>query len=186
MVPVLSLWLPILVSAVIVFAASSIIHTMLGYHDNDYRRFPKEDDLLDALRPLGLPPGDYAAPHAGGSAGMKAPAFLEKMNKGPVVVMTVMPSGPPAMGGALAMWFVYIAVVSVFAAYVTGRALGPGVSYLEVFRFAGTSAFMAYSFAVVPQSIWYKRQWSTTCKSVVDGLVYGLLTAGVFGWLWPR
>jgi len=25
-----------------------------------------------------------------------------------------------------------------------------------------------------------------TIKEVVDGLIYGLLTAGTFGWLWPR
>lgn len=186
MVPVLSLWLPILVAAVIVFLASSVIHMVLGYHNNDFRRFPKEDAVLDALRPLAIPPGDYCGPHAGGSAGMKDPAYLEKMNKGPVVLMTVMPSGPPAMGAMLGLWFVYLLVVSLFAAYVTGRALGPGAHYLEVFRFAGTSAFMAYAFALVPQSIWFARQWSTTVKSMCDGLVYGLLTAGTFGWLWPR
>jgi hypothetical protein len=34
-------------------------------------------------------------------------------------------------------------------------------------------------------SIWYHRSWGTTLRYTVDGLVYALLTAGIFGWLWP-
>jgi hypothetical protein len=55
-----------------------------------------------------------------------------------------------------------------------------------VFRFAGTTAFIGYSVALWQMSIWYRRAWSTTIKATVDGLIYALLTAGVFGWLWPR
>jgi hypothetical protein len=77
-------------------------------------------------------------------------------------------------------------VVSVFAAYITGRALGPGANYLEVFRFAGTTSFLGYSMALLQTSIWYKRNWGTTIRVMIDGLLYGLLTAGTFGWLWPR
>lgn len=71
-------------------------------------------------------------------------------------------------------------------AYIAGRALGSGANYLAVFRFAGASAFMGYSLALLQNSIWYNRNWGATVKSVFDGLVYGLLTAGTFGWLWPR
>jgi hypothetical protein len=185
MVPVLSLWVPILLSAIIVFVVSAVIHMVLTYHRNDFRRLPKEDDVLEALRRLNVPPGDYAAPYAASPAGMKDPAFLERMNKGPVVIMTVAPGGPPAMGTALSLWFVYSIGVSVFSAYIAGRALGPGAHYLEVFRFVGTAAFMGYAFAQVQQSIWFKRNWGTTVKAVFDGLLYALLTAGTFGWLWP-
>lgn len=186
MVPVLSLWLPILVSAVIVFVASSIIHMLLGYHASDHRKLPSEDDAMEALRKFSIPPGDYLVPRAGSSKEMNAPAFIERMVKGPVVFMTVMRSGRPAMGGQLALWFVYCVVVSVFAAYIAGRALQPGASYLSVFRFAGTTAFIGYSLALWQNTIWYKRNWVATLKSTIDGLVYGLLTAGTFGWLWPR
>jgi hypothetical protein len=55
-----------------------------------------------------------------------------------------------------------------------------------VFRFAGTTAFLGYAFALAHDSIWFKRRWSTTVKFLFDGLLYGLLTAGTFGWLWPR
>ena len=117
---------------------------------------------------------------------MKSPAFLEKMKQGPVIVMTVMPNGPPSMGSNLVQWFIYCVVVGIFAAYLTGRSVGPGTSYLMVFRFAGATAFSGYALALWQDSIWYKRAWSTTIKNTFDGLVYALLTAGTFGWLWPR
>jgi hypothetical protein len=117
---------------------------------------------------------------------MRTPEFVEKMNQGPNVVMTVMPNGPYSMGKQLLQWFIYLLVVSLFAAYIAGRALPVGSPYLSVFRFAGATAFVAYSLALWPMSIWYRRSWSTTVKSTIDGLLYGLLTAGMFGWLWPR
>jgi hypothetical protein len=181
-----ALWLPILLSAFIVFLASYLIHMVLPIHRSDYRRFPSEDAVLDALRKFKLPPGDYLAPCAAGPKDFKSPAFLEKLTKGPVLFATVMPGGPPRMGAQLSQWFVYCLVVGVFAAYIAGRALRPGAPYLEVFRFAGATAFVGYALALWQNTIWYKRNWVTTLKSTVDGLVYALLTAGTFGWLWPR
>jgi hypothetical protein len=186
MVPVLSLWLPILVSAAIVFVASSIIHMVLPFHKSDYRKLPDEEGVMGALRTFGLPTGDYVFPCVQSPKEMKDPAFLEKRTKGPVGFMTIMEGGPVSMGPSLAQWFLYCLVVGVFAAYVAGRALGPGAHYLKVFRFAGVTAFVGYSLALWQNTIWYKRAWLTTLKSNVDGLVYGLLTAGTFGWLWPR
>ncbi len=186
MVPIMSLAAPILVSAVIVFVVSSILHMVLPYHRNDLRRLPNEEAVLDALRRLNIPPGDYALPHAGSSAGRKQPEFLEKLKRGPVVFLTLAPGGAPSRGPSLLLWFLYAVVVSVFAAYIAGRALAPGAPYLAVFRFAGCSAFLAYSLALPQSSIWYRRNWGMTLKTMLDGLVYGLLTAGTFGWLWPR
>jgi len=186
MVSVMSLWLPIIVSAVIVFVASSVMHMVLRYHSNDFRKVPKEDEVLDALRKINIPPGDYAMPHAGSTADMKRPEFIEKMKAGPIVFMTVAPGGSPSMASSLVMWFLYSIVAGVFAAYIAGRALGPGARFLDVFRFAGCTAFAAYSLALLQNSIWYRRNWGTTAKSVFDGLVYALLMGGTFGWLWPR
>ena len=186
MVPVMSLWVPILLSAVIVFVASSVIHMLLPIHKGDFRKLPDEDGVMDALRKAGVGPGDYMFPHAGSMADLKSPAFTEKRTRGPVASMTVMESGPVSMGPSLAQWFLYCVVVGVFAAYVAGRALEPGAHYLRVFRFAGVTAFVGYSLALWQNTIWYKRAWTTTRKANVDGLVYGLLTAGTFGWLWPK
>lgn len=186
MVPVMSLWLPILLSAILVFIVSAIFHMVLPYHRADHARLPDEDAVMDALRRTAAAPGDYMFPHAAGPAAMKEPAFLEKRKRGPIGVLTVIPGGSASMTLYLGQWFVYCAVVSIFAAYVAGRAVGPGAPYLAVFRFAGCTAFIGYSLALWQNSIWYRRKWSTTIKHTVDGLVYGLLTAGVFGWLWPR
>ena len=186
MVPILSLGIPILLSAVIVFVASSIIHMVLPYHRSDLLKFPKEDEILDAVRRLNAPPGDYCVPYAGSPAAMKNPEFIEKMTKGPVLLMTLAPGAPPSMGTSLFLWFLYSVVVSFFSAYMAGRALAPGAHYLAVFRFVGCASFMGYSLALLQNSIWYKRNWGATLKSIFDGLIYGLLTAGTFGWLWPH
>lgn len=186
MVPVTSLIVPILVSAVIVFVASSILHMVLPFHKHDVKPVPDENAALDAFRRMKLAPGDYAIPIARSMADMKDPVFVEKRTTGPVVFMTIIAGGSTSMGRALVEWFVYSIVVSIFAAYIAGRALPPGAHYLEVFRFAGCTAFVGYSLALAQHSIWYQRNWGTTVRSMIDGLIYGLLTAGVFGWLWPR
>ena len=181
-----ALWLPILLSSVLVFIVSSIIHMATPLHKNDYRSIPDEDKVAAALRPFAIPPGDYMLPRASSMPEMRAPEFLEKMNRGPVIVMTVMPNGVMSMGRNLGLWFLYILAVSFFAAYVAGSALPSTAKYLAVFRFVGATAFIGYSAALWQLSIWYRRAWSITVKSTVDGLIYALLTAGAFGWLWPR
>jgi hypothetical protein len=107
------------------------------------------------------------------------------VTRGPVAVVTIRPAGPPFMGKALILWFLLAVVVSLVAGYVAGRALSPGADYLEVFRFVGTTALAGYVFGTWQQSIWFGRPWSTTLKTSFDGVVYALLTAGIFGWLWP-
>jgi len=180
------LWVPILASAVFVFVASSVVHMALPWHKSDYPKLPNEDRVMDALRPLAIPPGDYMMPRPSSRSDLQSPEFVEKMKKGPVMMLTVMPSGSMSMRRNLSMWFLYCVVIGVFAAYVAGRALPPGTDYLQAFRFVGATAFIGYSVALWQMSIWYRRAWLTTIKATVDGLIYALLTAGTFGWLWPR
>ena len=181
-----ALWLPILLSSVIVFVASSIIHMVLPWHKTDYPKVPDEDRVRNALRPFAIPPGDYMVPRCDDTKELRTPEFAEKMNQGPVIVMTVLPNGQWSMGRNLGLWFLYCAVVGVFAAYVAGRALPAGASYAHVFQFVGATAFIGYALALWQMSIWYRRAWSTTIKATIDGLIYALLTAGTFGWLWPH
>jgi len=185
MVALTSLWLPILVAAVVVFVVSSIIHMFLGYHYNDLQAPPQADSVLDTLRGLNIPPGDYALPKASSMQQMRTAEYKEKITRGPLILMTVAPGGM-AMGKSLGQWFVYLVVVGVFCAYIAGRELAPGASYLAVFRLVGFSAFVAYAMALPQASIWYRRNWRMTLAGMFDGLVFGLLTAGIFGWLWPR
>jgi len=185
MVPILSLWLPILLSAVAVFILSSVIHMVLGYHKNDFLGFPNEKQVMDDLRKHNLPEGNYSFPRANSMKDMGSPEFVEKMKQGPVGMMTITKSGSPNMGKELTLWFVYSIIVGIFAAYIAGNALAPGAHYLAVFRFAGATAFVGYSLALLQNSIWYKRGWAATFKSMFDGLIYALFTGGIFGWLWP-
>ena len=186
MITIASLWLPILLSSVFVFVASSIIHMASPWHKTDYPRLPDQDKVLDALRPFAIPPGDYFMPRAKDMKDMGTPEFVEKMKQGPVFVMTMMPNGVMSMGRNLGMWFAYIVVLGIFGAYVASRELSAGTPYLRVFQLVGTTAFLGYSAALWQMSIWYYRSWSITIKSTADGLIYALLTAGTFGWLWPR
>ena len=186
MVSLVSLWLPILLSAVVVFMASSVIHMGPFWHRSDFPRMPREEEVMNALRPLAIPPGDYFIPRADGMKEMRTAAFKEKMRLGPVAVMTVMPNGMFSMNRNLVQWFVFLIVVGIFAAYIAGRTLPPGTPYMRVFQIVSATAFIAYSLGLCQLSIWYRRAWSLTLKSVFDGIIYGLLTGGVFGWLWPR
>jgi hypothetical protein len=186
MVPILSLWLPILLSAVFVFIISSLIHMVIGYHANDYRKLPDEDGFLDALRKFNIPPGQYHLPHPSSAKEMKSPEFQEKVKKNPGAMLTIWKGEEVTMGGFLTQWFVYCVIVGIFAAYVAGRALPEGAGYLAVFRFAGVTALTCYGIAGWQELIWYRRPWSMTLKNTLDGLLYALITAGTFGWLWPR
>jgi hypothetical protein len=186
MVPITALWLPILLSAVIVFVASSILHMVLPYHKSDYRKLPEEDKIVDALRTAGVTPGPaYHFPHTSHKE-MKSPEVVDKFKRGPIGLLTVIPSGPPAMGKYLGLWFVYCVVVSLFVAFVAGSTLRPGTRYLLVFHLTGLAAFLAYGVGHLQDSIWKGQTWGVTAKHVFDGLIYALLTAGTFGWLWPR
>ncbi|MBZ0200406.1 MAG: hypothetical protein K8H86_11100 [Ignavibacteriaceae bacterium] len=186
MVSIVSLWLPILLSAVFVFIVSSFVHMVLPHHKNEFKKLPDEDGVMDTLRKFNLPPGEYNFPHANDMKEMGTPEFKAKLEKGPAALITVMKNEVPSMTGSLITWFIYSIVVSIFAAYVAGRALVPGADYLAVFRFTGVTAFLGYSLALVHDSIWYKRAWSTTFKYMIDGLLYALVTAGTFGWLWVK
>jgi hypothetical protein len=186
MVSLVSLWLPILLGAVFVFVMSSIIHMFLGYHAGDWRPLPKEDEVMAALRGFDIPPGDYLMPRAGSAAAMKDPAFKAKVAAGPVAIMTIRPKGEMSMAGPMVQWFLYSIVINLIAAHITVHALGAGAHYRTVFRFIGETTFLGYALALPQFSIWYWRNWRTTLLSMFDALIYAALTAGTFGWLWPR
>lgn len=181
-----ALWLPILLSAVLVFILSSIIHMAPLWHQHDFPAVPNQEAARSAIRALNIPPGDYMMPRTFSAGEMKSQEFQAKLTEGPQLIMTVLPNRPWQMGRTLGLWFLYTLVVSLFAAYVAGRALPPGGPYLEAFRFAGTTAFAGYALAHWTNSIWYGRSVALASKFTLDGLIYALATAGVFGWLWPQ
>jgi hypothetical protein len=180
-----ALWLPILAATALVFVASAIIHMGPFWHRNEFPAAPDQDRLQDALRPFRLAPGEYMLPRPASMKECNEPAFVEKLTRGPVMILTVVPNGKMSMGKPLAQWFAYCLVVSAFAAYVAHATLAPEASYLQVFRVAGTAAFLAYAVGLWQHSIWFHRAWSGTLKHTLDGLIYACLTGGAFGGLWP-
>ena len=178
-----SLWLPILASAVLVFIVSSIIHMALPWHKGDYRKIPNEDQVMDALRPLNIPRGDYMMPRPDSMKDMKSPEFKAKMQRGPVFVATFM-SGEMAVGKSMVLWFVYLLVISYFAAYVGAHAGAFSAVAIHSRRIIGITAFLGYGGALCQASIWYQRSWGTTVRSLVDSVIYAAITAGTFAWLW--
>ncbi|MBD3867972.1 MAG: hypothetical protein IFK94_07600 [Acidobacteria bacterium] len=184
MVTLFELWLPILVSAVFVFIASSIIHMALPIHKNDYDKLPDEDRLLSAMRDAKVGRGDYFFPFAC-HKDLNSEETKKKFSLGPVGFITVRPNGPPAMGKALVQWFLLTIFMGVLVGYVTGVTCGPGTDYLRIFRISGAVAFIGYVASVPSESIWKGTKWSSTFKMMFDGAIYALVTAGVFGWLWP-
>jgi hypothetical protein len=178
------LWMPILVATVLVFVASAIIHMGPFWHRSEFPPLADQDRILDALRPFGLRPGEYMLPKPKEMKDCNTPEFVEKLKRGPVLIATVIPSGPMSMSKPLVQWFVHVLVVSVLAAYLANATLPADAPYLAVFRVTGTAAFLAYALGLWQQSIWYHRPWPTTIKHTLDGLIYGCLTGGAFGWLW--
>jgi len=186
MIELSALWLPIVLGAVFVFVASSIIHMGPFWHKNDFPPLPDEQKARAAIGSLGVPPGDYMLPRCNTMAEMRSPEFMQKMAEGPVWLITVRPNGMTGMGKPLLQWFLYIVVIAVFSGYIAAISLAAGTHYLTVFRVVGTAAFMAFSLGLLHDSIWYARKWSTTIKLMFDGLIYALVLAGTFGWLWPK
>jgi len=186
MVTLIQLWLPILLSAVSVFIASSLIHMVLQWHKSDYHGFSNEDEVRKAMLAGSPGEGIYAVPYCSDMKQMGSPEMLAKFKDGPIAKIILRRGQVPGMGRPLVQWFVFCLVVSVFCAYLAGLVLAPGTPPWAVFRVVGTAAFMGYAFYAIPNSIWFGLPWSAAFKDMIDGLVYALATAAVFGWLWPH
>lgn len=182
-VSLISLWLPVLLSAVVVFFAAFVAWAVLPHHRSDWVGIANDWRLLQAIEDLGLERGQYVFPYAMTPEGSKEPDAQEKLKTGPVGSLLI--RDVPNMKKSLSLYFLFTLAVSFLVAYVGYAAIPAGSEYLHVFRVLGTVAVLAYSAAEVPAAIWFGRTWSSVWKSVIDGVVFGLLTGGVFGWLWP-
>ena len=181
-----SLWLPVLVSAALVWIASAIVWMALPHHKSDFSKVPSEDGLADALRKLSLKPGQYLLPYMGDMKQMKDPAFVKRLEDGPIAMFRMRPNGVPTMGKNLTLYFLYCVLVSFVTAYVARHTLSPGAAWAVVFRLTGTIAIASHTLALFPESIWMWRPWTATWKSACDSIVYGLITGLVFAFLWPH
>ena len=180
-----SLWLPVIVSAVLVFVASSIIHMMLKYHKADHRGLPNEAAVREVLGKANLPPGLYMTPHCEDHSKLKDPAVQEQFTKGPVALITMLPKGAPNMGKHLGLWMGFCLLVSFVCAYLARHTLHPGDPGMLVCQITGTVAFAAYGLAQISDTIWKGQPWGNTMRHLLDAIIYAVVTGGTFSFLWP-
>lgn len=178
-----SLWLPILLSGVAVFIVSSLIWAVIQYHNSDWQKLSDEETARSALR--GAAPGHYSIPHAADNAAKADEAWQAKYKEGPAAMITVIPHGNLSMAKQLVQWLIYCVLISVFVAYIAGTTLTAGSEYLKVFQITSTTAILAYGGGAGLNLIWFGHSVGRTIKDVIDAIIYGLVTGGIFGWLWP-
>jgi hypothetical protein len=186
MISLSQLWIPIVLAAILVFVASSLVHMVFKWHNSDYLKLAKEDEVRAVIRASNPSPGQYVLPHCADMKDMAKPEFKQKFIEGPVGMLTLRANGAPNMGSSLGLWFAYTLAISVIAAYVASRTLPGTASFLQVCRVAGTISFLAYAGGSVQNAIWMGKPWSSATKEVIDALIYGGLTAVALAWLWPR
>lgn len=182
----LSLWLPILLSAVVVFIISSLIHMVFKWHAPDYLGFAHEDAVREAIRASQPAPGQYVLPHCKDMKDMAGAAMTTKYQEGPVGFLRIGPNSAPNLGRSLGIWFLYSLAIAVVAAYLAARVYGLGTGHaVGAAKLVGAVSFIAYGFGTVPESIWLLRPWSSTTKYLLDAALYGLGSGLVFCCLWP-
>jgi len=186
MATLISLWLPILLSAVVVFVVSSLIHMVFKWHASDYRGFGNEEEVRASVRAKQPSPGLYAVPYCDDVAKMGSAEMLRKYEEGPVCQVLIGPKGVPNMGKTLGLWFLWALVISLVAAFLTVRFVGvaPGQA-LVVAQSVASITFVAHGFGTVCESIWMLRPWSTSAKNLMDAALYSVGSGLVFYWLAP-
>lgn len=178
-------WLPIIVSAVFVWIASFLIWMVSPIHRNEWLTLSDEKGFMGALIEIGAKPGQYMFPNAENGKRMKDPDFQELMKRGPMGHMTIWPS-PPNMGLFMFTSLILYMVVGLFIAYVAFHSLPPETPYLGRFRITGAMAVAIYCLGRLPNDIWFRTPGTSIARAMLDGVIYGLVTAGTFGWLWPK
>src|SRR5215216_2272856 len=166
----LALWVPILLAAVLMFVVSSIAWTVLPHHKRDWAKVPNEPAAVTAL--TGVARGQYVLPK-------------EHMHSDWAAFLLVR-DRRASMGKSLFLHFLNQLMIAILTGYILYYALPPEADYLRVFRVAGTALLLGQVGALFSRSIFWGWSWRSTLKEVVDGIVYALLAAGVFGWWWVR
>ncbi len=186
MVSIAALWMPILLSSVLVFFASALVWMVLPIHQHDFKKLnEKEGPVLDAVRSWSLRAGVHMFPACDPKSLKESPVAAERMKVGPWGTITLM-TEPPNMGKSLGMWVVNLLLIGTAIAFLGTIALPAGSEYMRVFKFVALAAFLAHSGSALTDSIWKGRPWSHAPGAIIDGLIYAALTAGAFAWLWPK
>jgi hypothetical protein len=185
MINLAQLWLPILLSAIGVFIASSLIHMVLRWHNGDYRKLPNEDEVRMAILNGHPTPGQYMLPHCVAKT-MGESDIKRKFAEGPIGILALKAAGAPKMGPMLLQWFIYVLLLGAVVGYLGSRTLGPDAAFVNVFRLVATVSFLAFVCGSIQNGIWMGKQWRSVALDAVDALIYGVVSGAIFGWLWPH
>jgi len=180
-----TLWLPCVVSAIAVFIASAVAHMVLKHHKADYRGLPNEDAFAEPMGKMGLTPGIYMHPYCPDPGKMKEPAVQARYVKGPVALISVLPSGAPNMGKHLGLWFGFCLFVSFLVAYIARHTLPLETPPLKIWQITGAVAFAGYALGDLQDMIWKGQPVGNTVRGMIDAAIYAVLTGLVFRLLWP-
>jgi hypothetical protein len=175
------LWLPILVSGVVLFFASAAAWMALPHHKPEWKVLPNEDAVMSAVRNSNVPPGQYMFPYCASAEAMKSEEMKSKLQAGPLGTLCVWP-GQANMGLNMVCSVIFFIIVSFGICYLATMALQPGDSFWHVFRFTGTAGILNYASAPILNGIWFRRKM---LADIADGIAYGLITGVVFGLMWP-
>tara|TARA_R110002096_G_scaffold344921_2_gene537795 strand:+ start:28332 stop:28916 length:585 start_codon:yes stop_codon:yes gene_type:complete len=184
MVGLAELWMPVLISAVAVFVASSVIWMALPIHKADIKFIPNEDEFTSAIKPLNLKPGLYMYPNCANSKDYKSEAFMDKWKAGPWGMITVMGAPPNFMMNLVKCFLSYLAITAM-AGYLAGIGLGPGAEYMDVFRVVGTAAILGFCMGSFAGDFFLGKPTRFIITSFIDGVIFALITAGIFAAMWP-
>jgi hypothetical protein len=179
----IDLWLPILINGVVLFFASFAAWVLLPHHHSDKKKLPKEQELMDFLKPMDLPPGNYMFPYADTKAEYGSKEVQDRYAAGPRGCLDV--HQMPNMGMNMAKTVVFFLVTSAVIGYITHFTCPPGgegVDFWKVFRVAGTIGILTHASSGVLNNIWFQRRSIT---DMIDGVVFGLILGLIFGLLWP-
>lgn len=171
----------ILVAAVGVFVASSLIHMVLKWHNSGYLSFGNEAEVLAAIGKGKPAPGQYVLPYCADMKQMQSPEMQKKFIDGPVGIVFIRENGAPNMGKHLGQWFGVCLAVSAAVACLCAASI-PGA----VTRVAAVSSFFAYGTGWAINAIWDSRTWKTAFVHLADAAIYAAVTAASFALLWPK
>jgi len=185
-VSVFELWLAILVSGLLCWVASALIHMLFKYHNADYKELPNESIVSSALADKASLPALYTMPYCKDMKAMGEEFMQKKFNEGPVAMITIMPNGMPPMGKLLSQQILFFIFGSFLIGYLATLSIAGNADCMVVFRQVFVAAFLTYGWAQIPYSIWMGQPWSNCVRYLLDALIYAAVTAGTFSFLWPN
>lgn len=185
MISTVSLWLPIVLTAVGVFVASSLVHMVFKWHNPEYWKLGNEDEVRAAIRNGNPKPGLYMLPNCSGPEAMNSPEIVQKFVEGPVGMLTLRPAGKPGMATPLLRWLAFNLAVAAFCAHIATRALPAGAAPTQVFHLVALVSFLTYGGGSVQSGIWMGLPWRAVTKDLLDAIIYGVVAGLLFAWLWP-